>query len=154
RTLAAMTHVHAAAGRNTRTAACGRRCDAAVVDQSAARQSLGRCVPRRSLGTRGRIPMKHLLDCVYALLLLIVSPFLLYKSLTTGKYRKGMLNKFLGLAPTRHAARPCVWFHAVSVGEVLLLRQVIACFRNRWPEWECVLSTTTNTGFDVARKNY
>ena len=71
-----------------------------------------------------------------------------------GKYRKGMLRKFLGLTPVRSGGRPCAWFHAVSVGEVLLLRQVIARFRERHPSWECVLSTTTNTGFDVASASY
>ena len=98
--------------------------------------------------------MQYLLNFIYLLLILALSPWLVYRALTTGKYRKGMLSKFLGLAPTRASGRPCVWFHAVSVGEVLLLRQVIARFRQRWTEWECVLSTTTNTGFDIARKNY
>ncbi len=95
-----------------------------------------------------------LLNVLYLLLLLLASPWLLYKSVTTGKYRQGMLGKLLGLTPMREGGKPCVWFHAVSVGEVLLLRQLIARFRQRRPEWQCVLSTTTNTGFDVAKANY
>ncbi len=98
--------------------------------------------------------MRYLLNLAYLLALLLAAPWLLYKSLTTGKYRQGMLRKLLGLVPVRGADRPCVWFHAVSVGEVLLLRQVIARFRQRHPDWECVISTTTNTGFDLARTTY
>lgn len=98
--------------------------------------------------------MRYLLNLSYLLLIVLISPLLLYRALATGKYRKGMLTKFLGRTPIRQGQRPCVWFHAVSVGEVLLLRQVIARFRQRWPEWECVLSTTTDTGLDVARKSY
>jgi 3-deoxy-D-manno-octulosonic-acid transferase len=94
------------------------------------------------------------LNLLYVLLLLLASPWLLYKSLTTGKYRQGMLRKLLGLTPIRTGDKPCAWFHAVSVGEVLLLKPVIGKFRQRHSEWECVLSTTTNTGFDVAKANY
>jgi 3-deoxy-D-manno-octulosonic-acid transferase len=45
-----------------------------------------------------------------------------------------------------------VWFHGVSVGEVHLLRQVVAAFRRRHPERPCVISTTTDTGLDEARR--
>src|SRR5436190_1326641 len=98
--------------------------------------------------------MPYLLNLLYLLLLLAVSPWLAYKAITTGKYRQGMGNKFLGLAPRRAGDKSCAWFHAVSVGEVLLLKHVIAGFRRRHPDWDCVLSTTTNTGFDVAKNTY
>jgi 3-deoxy-D-manno-octulosonic-acid transferase len=98
--------------------------------------------------------MAYLLNLLYLLALFLASPWLVYNALTTGKYRIGMWRKFWGLTAVRASNRPCVWFHAVSVGEVLLLRQVIARFRARWPGWDCVLSTTTNTGFDVAVKSY
>jgi 3-deoxy-D-manno-octulosonic-acid transferase len=45
-----------------------------------------------------------------------------------------------------------VWFHGVSVGEVHLLRQVVAAFRRRHPGRPCVVSTTTDTGFAEARR--
>jgi 3-deoxy-D-manno-octulosonic-acid transferase len=47
-----------------------------------------------------------------------------------------------------------VWFHGVSVGEVHLLRQVVAAFRRRHPLWDCVISTTTDTGHEEARKRF
>jgi 3-deoxy-D-manno-octulosonic-acid transferase len=49
---------------------------------------------------------------------------------------------------------PVAWFHGVSVGEIHLLRQVVASFRQRHPDWRCVISTTTDTGFDEARKRF
>lgn len=98
--------------------------------------------------------MPHLLDVAYLLLLLVVSPWLACKAVTTGKYRVGLWRKLWGLTPIRSGSRPCVWFHAVSVGEVLLLRPLVAGFRRRWPEWDIVISTTTNTGFDVAKKTF
>jgi len=98
--------------------------------------------------------MPYVLNVVYLAALILASPWLIYKAITTGKYRVGMWRKFWGLAPVRAGDRPCAWFHAVSVGEVLLLKRVIERFRSRWPHWQCVLSTTTNTGYEVAVKNY
>ena len=45
-----------------------------------------------------------------------------------------------------------MWFHGVSVGEIHLLRQVVAAFRKRRPDWECVISASTDTGLDEARR--
>jgi 3-deoxy-D-manno-octulosonic-acid transferase len=99
--------------------------------------------------------MRFLLDAAYLLALLVLSPWLLYKAFTTGKYRRGMKAKLLGLSPCHLVTlSPChpVWFHGVSVGEVHLLRQVIAAFRRRHPGRPCVVSTTTDTGFAEARR--
>ncbi len=98
--------------------------------------------------------MRYVLDFIYLTFLLLLSPWLLFKALTTGKYRRGLRAKFLGLAPRRNSSRPCAWFHGVSVGEIHLLRAVVAAFRRRFPEVECVVSTTTDTGFEEARKHF
>ena len=45
--------------------------------------------------------------------------------LRTGKYRDGWEEKLWGKAPLRIGDQPCLWFHAVSVGEVLLLRPLV-----------------------------
>ncbi len=96
--------------------------------------------------------MPYLLNLVYLLTLTLLSPWLLYKALTTGKYRRGLWHKLTGRAFVRAGDAPCAWFHGVSVGEVHLLRQVVAVFRQRHPDWECVISTTTDTGFAEAEK--
>ncbi len=98
--------------------------------------------------------MRYLLDAFYLLLLAIFSPWLLYKALTTGKYRRGLWRKLTGRAWLRTGSEPCVWFHGVSVGEIHLLRPIVACFRQRHPDWICVISTTTDTGYDEARKRF
>jgi 3-deoxy-D-manno-octulosonic-acid transferase len=98
--------------------------------------------------------MRYVLDFLYLSALLISSPWLIYKALTTGKYRRGLGKKFLGLAFRRRSASPCVWFHGVSVGEIHMLVPVVSGFRRRHPKWECVISTTTDTGFDEAVKKF
>jgi 3-deoxy-D-manno-octulosonic-acid transferase len=98
--------------------------------------------------------MSYLLNLAYLLALLILSPWLVYKALTTGKYRRGVWSKISGRAFRRQSDRPCIWFHGVSVGEIHLLRPVVAGFRKRHPDWECVISTTTDTGYDEARKHF
>jgi 3-deoxy-D-manno-octulosonic-acid transferase len=117
--------------------------------------------------------MRYLLDVAYCCALLVLSPWLLYKALTTGKYRGGLWARLLGSSPGHLVTRspchpvtlspchlvtlsPChpVWFHGVSVGEVHLLRQLVAAFRQRHPGRDCVISTTTDTGFDEARKSF
>lgn len=95
-----------------------------------------------------------LFNAIYLLALLLLSPWLVYKAITTGKYRRGLAAKFLGGAFLRAGNRPCVWFHGVSVGEIHLLRQLIAAFRQRHPDWQCVVSTTTDTGLEEARKHF
>jgi len=98
--------------------------------------------------------MPIVLNFVYLCLLTALSPFLALRAWKTGKYREGWVEKLLGRAPFRVTDRPCLWFHAVSVGEVLLLRPLIAEFTHRRPGWEIVISATTSTGLDVARRTY
>lgn len=98
--------------------------------------------------------MPFVLNTIYLFAFLFLSPWLLYKSLTTGKYRRGWKQKLFGQVPHRYGDKPCVWFHGVSVGEIHLLRPIVARFRARHPDWECVVSTTTDTGYDEAHKHF
>jgi 3-deoxy-D-manno-octulosonic-acid transferase len=95
-----------------------------------------------------------LLNLIYATLLAALSPLVLVRSITTGKYREGWGEKFLGRAPHRIGDGPCVWFHAVSVGEVLLLKPILQELTRRRPGWEAVISTSTRTGLSMARRSY
>src|SRR4051794_38601210 len=98
--------------------------------------------------------MPCLLNLIYATLLAACSPLLLYRSIRTGRYREGWAEKFFGSAPLRIGDRPCIWFHAVSVGEVLLLKPILQEMARRRPGWDVVISTTTGTGLSIARRNY
>lgn len=99
--------------------------------------------------------MPYLLNFVYLALLVAVSPWLAYAAIRKGKYRAGFAEKFLGLVPMRAAdAAPCVWIHAVSVGEAALISSLVKRLRAERPDWQIVISTTTHTGLETARKKY
>lgn len=95
-----------------------------------------------------------LYDLAYALLLVVAFPWLLYQRLRHGKYREGFGAKFLGRVVSREGSRPCAWFHAVSVGEVMLLGRLIGEFRQSHPDWEIAVTATTSTGYELAKKRY
>jgi 3-deoxy-D-manno-octulosonic-acid transferase len=98
--------------------------------------------------------MAYLLNFIYGLVLLFATPWLVFQSLFRGKYRSGFAAKFLGAVPVRVGERPCIWFHAVSVGEVNLLAVLLEQVSRERPDVECCISTTTVTGYDLARQKY
>ncbi len=103
--------------------------------------------------------MPTFFDLLYGTGLVFLAPWLAYKALTAGKYRRGLWSKLSGAVPSSVLSTPysvlqTAWFHGVSVGEVHLLRQVVAAFRRHHPDWRCVISTTTDTGFEEARKRF
>src|SRR5262249_12552674 len=91
-------------------------------------------------------------DLAYLSTLLVASPWLAYRAIARGRYRRSIGKRFFGSAALPAPKRPRAWFHGVSVGEVHLLRQVIAAFRERRPEWERIGSTSTDTGLDEAKR--
>lgn len=95
-----------------------------------------------------------LLNVAYFCFLLLVSPVLLYRMVVQGKYREGWQEKFLGRLPPRKSDRPCLWLHAVSVGEVLQLQKVIQKLHASLPRYDCLITTTTHTGRKVAQEKF
>jgi len=99
--------------------------------------------------------MRYFLNLCYLALLLAVSPILLYRMVRHNKYRAGFGEKFLGQVPLRvERKKTCIWFHAVSVGEVGLLEPILREIKKQDPELHCVISTTTRTGMEVAKKKF
>ncbi len=98
--------------------------------------------------------MAVLLNLIYALVALLYSPILVYRCVKTGRYREGWGEKLWGRAPLRIGDEPCIWFHAVSVGEVLLLRPLVRAIARRRPNWQIMISTTTSSGLAIARRTY
>ena len=94
-----------------------------------------------------------LVDCAYLFFFALWSPWLLYKMLTKGKYRAGFVQR-LGFVPRRPGERQCLWVHGVSVGEVASARTLVEAFARRFPDWDVVVSTTTDTGQQTARRLY
>jgi 3-deoxy-D-manno-octulosonic-acid transferase len=95
-----------------------------------------------------------LLNVVYLAIIAACSPLIVWQALRTGKYREGFREKLLGLVPRREGSATCVWVHAVSVGEVNLVAILLRELRAAHPDWEFVVSTTSRTGFELARKKY
>jgi 3-deoxy-D-manno-octulosonic-acid transferase len=98
--------------------------------------------------------MPYLLNLVYLLTLAVASPWLAYRAWRKKKYREGFAAKLFGRVPHRQGPGPCIWLHAVSVGEVNVLGPLLSRLEAAHPTWECVISTTTKTGFDLARRKY
>jgi 3-deoxy-D-manno-octulosonic-acid transferase len=94
-----------------------------------------------------------------ALYLVVIAgaPFWLYRLLTTEKYRHGLRER-LGHVPARVldavGSRPVIWIHAVSVGEVLAASRLIADLEQRAPAYRVLVSTTTRTSQELARKKF
>lgn len=95
------------------------------------------------------------INWLYIFAIGLLSPWLLVRSLRTGRYRANLCAKLLGPGQSlTDGSRPVVWFHGVSVGEVHLLRQVVKAFRELHPDWQVVISSTTDTGLAEARKHF
>lgn len=100
-----------------------------------------------------------LLNALYLLLLLFLSPWLIFRAVTTGRYREGFLEKCFGMVPVLEekpdsAGRKRVWIHAVSVGEVQLAETFLKAFRQRYPDFLYAISTTSRTGMELAKKKF
>ncbi len=89
-------------------------------------------------------------------------PWLLWRSFKTGRYRAGLHQKFFGLGVVtsldntstqikRSAQR--IWLHGVSVGEIQLLGPLLDRLRDEFPEASFFVSTTTDSGMELARKH-
>jgi 3-deoxy-D-manno-octulosonic-acid transferase len=86
---------------------------------------------------------------------LLSLPWWIIQMLRLGKYRSG-LGERLGLVPARlNDAQPgSIWVHAVSVGEVLAVSQLISELRRQHPDRQIFVSTTTATGQKLARQRF
>ena len=92
-------------------------------------------------------------NLLYPLGLLLFIPGQIAKLLRRGNYRPKFGQRF-GLydrdVQARLASHRCTWMHAVSVGEVAIALKLSAKLKELDPEFFCVLTTTTTTGFAFA----
>ena len=97
--------------------------------------------------------------------MLLSLPYWLYQILRHGKYRSGSAERLgqssgatgdtLAAAVRRLAAhRRVIWIHAVSLGEVLAVSGLVEQMRRTFPQHRVLVSTTTDTGQDLARKRF
>lgn len=88
--------------------------------------------------------------------LLVTLPYWLWQMSRHGKYHAGLAQR-LGRTPellTSQPGRPVIWVHAVSVGEVLAVSALVSELCQRFPQHRVVVSTTTDTGQQLAIKHF
>ena len=98
--------------------------------------------------------MIFLYNLLLPLAALVGLPYYAVRMVLTGKYRKSLGPK-LGFYPYSKVfsglgGSPRIWMHAVSVGEVTAAAPVMAELRTRYPRACLVLSTSTETGREMA----
>ena len=89
---------------------------------------------------------------LYNFVLFLSLPFMvgriLLKSMKDADYKKHFLNRF-GIYENKHNLKEIVWFHAVSLGEVISSQNIVKTIAK---ENNVVLSVTTPTGLREAKK--
>src|SRR5438552_4808356 len=88
--------------------------------------------------------------------LLFFLPGYFKKMIRRGGYREKFVHRLRIYHRDVHhrlAHQRSTWLHAVSVGEVNIALKLANALRALEPDLHCVLTTTTTTGFALARKN-
>lgn len=91
----------------------------------------------------------------YTLLITVLSPFFLFGLYKTkaGKPKIGSRwREHWGFTPALSYTSKPIWIHAVSVGETIAAIPIIHKLKAQSPQVEIVLTTTTTTGFEQAKK--
>ncbi len=100
--------------------------------------------------------MYLLYSLALALVTIISFPWWGLQMLRLGKYRAGLRER-LGIVPARLRAEAqpgSIWIHAVSVGEVLAVGQLVTELQQMSPDTRVFVSTTTAAGQKLARERF
>lgn len=109
-------------------------------------------LPLPRSGVRGWLTM-GIYQPLFALAFLLWSPVLLWRLLFDKRPRSNLRQR-LGFVRAPVDARPLVWIHGVSVGEVKAASNFIARLRQLRPDLQLLVSATTPNGHIVARQEY
>lgn len=94
-----------------------------------------------------------LLNVLYFFAAIAYTPILIYQMVVLKKNRHGWRER-LGGVPFRASEGPCIWIHAVSLGEVNATKSLVREIEATLPEFDIVISATTDTGYAAARRLY
>ena len=89
---------------------------------------------------------------LYVIGFLCMVPWLVWTQLIRRKPQNVWKRLFPDVKGPLPGSGPIVWVHAVSVGEVHAVAPVVARLMAERPQMRCILSTTTQTGQEVAKK--
>src|SRR5262245_16339742 len=98
--------------------------------------------------------MGWLLNALYLLAGLGYAPIALWRLLVHNRPISGFWEKFTGRVSVSCPQAFCIWLHAVSVGEINLLVHLLPRLKQIWPEMDFVVSTTTRTGHELAKRHF
>ena len=97
--------------------------------------------------------MGLLIDCLYLILLVVMSPWVVYLFISRKKFRQGIWERF-GFCDLTGCRQETIWIHGSSVGEITLLKPLISHFEKELPESLFVISAFTPAGQLTARKYF
>ena len=88
-------------------------------------------------------------------LLILASPYYIWRMLRRGGYSDGFSQRFgfFPALPTKTPGRRRIWIQAVSVGEIEAIGPLLRGLKESGQS-EVVLTTTTSTGYCIARDRY
>lgn len=100
--------------------------------------------------------IRWLYNLLFPVAFVALLPGYLRRMVRRGNYRRDFWQRF-GFYRAEVRARlaagpPRPWLQAVSVGEMLVALKLVAALRERAPALQLVLSTTTTTGYQLARE--
>ncbi|HSV43054.1 MAG TPA: glycosyltransferase N-terminal domain-containing protein, partial [Candidatus Bathyarchaeia archaeon] len=92
-------------------------------------------------------------DFIFLIFAVCYLPYVIVKQKWHGDFatRFGFFPKTL---KARLSARPNIWVHAVSVGEVVAVQGLVKRLGQEYPQHQLVISTVTVTGNQLARKEF
>ena len=117
-------------------------------------ENSGSQTDKRFISTISRRTCISLYSLLTLVVFVVVSPYFVYQAIRYKKYI-GSLRQRLGYLPISFNVdgEESIWIHAVSVGEALTARALVADLKARYPRLRLFLSTTTIAGQQVARQN-
>ncbi|MFT4767074.1 MAG: 3-deoxy-D-manno-octulosonic-acid transferase [Glaciecola sp.] len=91
----------------------------------------------------------------YSALFIVLLPFIVLRMLLRSRrapaYRQRLLERFGFFSPPEDV-RPCLWVHAVSLGETLAARPLVERLLKEFPQYRLLVTTTTPTGSAQVRR--
>lgn len=98
--------------------------------------------------------MRLVYNILFPIFFLLSAPFYFLKMWRRGNWQTGFAQRFGFYDPSLRTTsnKPCIWFHAVSVGEVGICAQLLRDLSPKLPGYDFVVSTTTSTGMGELKR--